>query len=88
MKLTLLNDFYALSGNEGKAGNSTYAEVINETILGSTVLKLKTGMAYMFESDVIDNIWTTKPTFGVPTGIIFEFEKGYKRNWYGRYYKI
>ena len=87
MKLTLLNSFTTMSGNRGKFGKTTYPEVKRDTILGSTVLKLKTGYAYMFQEDVIEDVWYSAPTWLVPTGMAFQFERGYRRTWYGKYVK-
>jgi len=87
IKLTLLNNFNTIIGDGGKSGTSKYWEVLNESVLGSMVIKSKSGVAYIFGKDVVDEVWTSSPTFLVPSGMMFKIEKDFKRTWYGRYFK-
>lgn len=87
IKIWLLEDFTTMI-DYGTKGATHYWKLVKEYDNGDIVVERKhSGRALLWAKDVAKGERHTEPNLSLPLGMHLGIERGYKRNWYGKYVK-
>lgn len=86
IKIWLLEDF-ATGYSWGDKGTTRYWKIIEEYDNGDVIVTRGSKRALLWAEDVEAGERHSKPDFHIPTGLHLGLERGYRRRWWGGFYK-
>lgn len=86
IKITLLEDMTTML-DYGTAGVVRYWKVRKRYDNGDLSIERGSERALLWVKDVKRGLYESEPSFYIPSGLKLKLEPGYKRKWYGRYFK-